>query len=56
MNFGQTNHLGKKCGGIGNVWGEQLGNRWGTLQEHMGNMMGTREKTKKFFPHFPQIK
>jgi len=51
-----ANHMGKKCGAIGNVWGNKLGTLGRTLQEHIGNMMGTRERSKKFFPHFPQRK
>jgi hypothetical protein len=47
MNFGQTNHLGKKVWCYWERLGEQLGNPWWTLWEHIGNMMGTSVKSKK---------
>jgi hypothetical protein len=40
--------VGKKVQCYWERLGEQLGNPWGTLWEHIENMMGTRGKRKKY--------
>jgi hypothetical protein len=46
-------NMGLKQGAIGNTLGEQIGNLMGTSWELKRNMLGTKEKRKKSFPHPP---
>jgi hypothetical protein len=47
--------MGLKQGAIGNTLGEQIGNLMGPSWELKGNMLGTKEKRKKSFPHPPLL-
>jgi hypothetical protein len=46
-------NMGLKHGAIENTLEEQIGNLMGTSWELKKNMLGTKEKRKKSFPHPP---